>query len=94
MEATKANSVGCHEKAWTKEQYLWEILTVYTVEIYMSQEDAKLMAKDAHGVGRWTILSKYAEVGRSPEITIDEELFMTHAKTMKKQRQQHMSSMW
>ena len=59
--------------------------TVNTVEIHMSREDAPHIARDAQGMGRQTILRRYvkAREDRPPEMTVDGELFMTHAKTRK-----------
>ena len=54
------------------------------------------MGGDAHDVGGQTILRKYAK-GRADtplEMTTDEKVFMTHAKTVNRQRQQDMNLMW
>ena len=54
------------------------------------------MARDAQDMGRQSIMRRFVEsrtVG-PPEMTKDEELFVTHAKTMKMQRCQHMNLMW
>ena len=63
-----------------------ELTLVNTAEIHMNKEDAKHMARDTQDMGRRTILRKYAEAraDRPLQMTLDEELFMTCAKTIKK----------
>ena len=55
------------------------------MEIHISREDAQHTARDAQDVGRQSILRRAAEArtDNPPGMTTDEELLMTHAKTMK-----------
>ena len=61
--------IWCHEKAWTKEEYFWQIrikrietpIKINNVEIHTSQEHAWHGARDAQAVEMQTILRMYAE---------------------------------
>ena len=62
----------------------------------MTHKDVWCMARDAYYVDRQGILRKYAaaRADRPPEMTVDVELFMTYAKTVKKYRWQYMNLTW
>ena len=59
--------------------------TVNTPDIHMSKDNAWHKARDAQHMGRQTILKRYAKsrADRLSVVTIDKELFMMHAKTVK-----------
>ena len=73
------NTVNRAKLAWRE--------TVYTTGTHTGQEDVQQMARNVHDVTMQTLLRTYTEARayRPPYITLDEELFMIHTKTIKKQ---------